>query len=224
MHIPSVADRWLPAARHPHPHRRGSRSGSGSGLWLLVVGLGAAGLAACGRSTPVDPRDLHRGESIGVSVVGVHDGDSLTGLTADRQQLKIRLDGVDAPELGQPFGKAAKRALSEKVFGRKATVAVKGHDLYGRLVGQVTIDGRDVARELVREGYAWCDPRFNHDATLAGLEQAARRAKAGLWADSSPTPPWDHRKARAGKVGAPTPKAPEGGAGWFRWWRRAARK
>ncbi|MFM7074936.1 MAG: thermonuclease family protein, partial [Planctomycetaceae bacterium] len=191
MHHPSHHDRWPRAARRWRAR----------GLWLSVVGVGLAGLSACGRSGPADPRGLHRGDPIGVSVVGVHDGDSLTGLTADRQQIKIRLDGIDAPELGQPFGKAAKRALSEKIFGRQVVVVVKGHDLYGRLVGKVTLEGRDVGRELVREGFAWRDPRFDHDAALAGLEQSARRAKAGLWADRSPTAPWDHRKARAGKGG-----------------------
>jgi endonuclease YncB( thermonuclease family) len=43
-------------------------------------------------------------ETLHVRVVGVHDGDTLTALTDDKRELKVRLHGIDAPELGQPFG------------------------------------------------------------------------------------------------------------------------
>ena len=76
-----------------------------------VLGLGAG---------PAEP--LH------VRVVGVHDGDTLTALTADRTQLKVRLHGIDAPELGQPFGQASKRALSGLVFGKQVTLHTTGTD------------------------------------------------------------------------------------------------
>lgn len=145
-------------------------------------------------------------------MVGVHDGDTLTGLTTDRRQVKVRLEGIDAPELGQPFGKAAKRALSGKAFGRSAEIVVAGRDQYGRVVARVTVDGLDIGTALVREGYAWCDPRFNHDSRLVALEGTARGSKVGLWADRDPTPPWEFRSHR-GKKGADS--KPSGR--WF-WW------
>ena len=190
--------------------------------WVMaVVGWGVLVVAGCGRSRPVDPQSLRRGDQVEVSVVGVHDGDTLTGLTVDRQQVKVRLEGIDAPELGQPFGKAAKRALSEKAFGNGAKIIVASHDQYGRVVGHVTVNGRDVGKDLVREGFAWCDPRFNHDKTLAADEQGARHSKAGLWADKAPTPPWEYRKHRERKVEPTEPVASARGWSWFRWWRRA---
>ena len=53
-------------------------------------------------------------------IVGVHDGDTITLLDADNRQHKIRLDGIDAPELGQPFGRASKQHLAELLANREA--------------------------------------------------------------------------------------------------------
>ena len=64
-------------------------------------------------------------------VVGVHDGDTLTGLDESKTQFKIRLDAIDAPEIKQPFGQASKKALSEKVFGKDVVVIAKTKDKYG---------------------------------------------------------------------------------------------
>ena len=69
-------------------------------------------------------------------VVGVHDGDTITLLTAGRNQVKVRLEGIDAPELNQDFGNAAKKALSELVFGQKVVVHQKGLDRYKRTLGR----------------------------------------------------------------------------------------
>lgn len=154
-------------------------------------------------------------ERIEVSVVGVHDGDTLTGLTGAREQIKVRLEGIDAPELGQPFGRAAKRALSDKVFGKRVEIVTTHRDRYGRTVGRVLSGGRDVGAELLREGFAWHATHYSHDRQLAAAEAAARRARAGLWADRSPEPPWEFRKHRGGKQEEPA-KAASGG--WFDAW------
>lgn len=69
-------------------------------------------------------------------IVGVHDGDTVTVLDAVRQQHKIRLQGIDAPELGQAYGQKSKQHLSDLVFGKdviadcgKKDTAVIGHAL-----------------------------------------------------------------------------------------------
>lgn len=79
-----------------------------------------------------------------VKVVGVHDGDTITVLTDGREQIKVRLDAIDAPELGQAYGQASKKALSELVFGKQVTIVTKKHDRYGRTIGHVIVDGGDV--------------------------------------------------------------------------------
>lgn len=55
-------------------------------------------------------------------IVGVHDGDSLTLLTDNKEQIKMRLEGTDAPELKQAFGNVAKKTLSDLCFGKTVRV------------------------------------------------------------------------------------------------------
>src|SRR5262245_3710588 len=77
-------------------------------------------------------------------VVGVADGDTITVLDASNTQHKIRLDGIDAPESAQDFGQRSKQSLSDMVFGKVVTVTSGKKDRYGRTVGKVTLDGRDI--------------------------------------------------------------------------------
>ena len=65
-------------------------------------------------------------------VVGVHDGDTLTLLTGRRKAIKVRLEGIDAPEIGQAFGNNSKQALSEMVFGKTVRIVISTTDDYGR--------------------------------------------------------------------------------------------
>jgi|LakMenE01Jun11ns_1017448.scaffolds.fasta_scaffold9913871_4 endonuclease YncB( thermonuclease family) len=142
------------------------------------------------------PVARNRGQHLSLRVVGVHDGDTLTGLDESKTQFKVRLDAIDAPELGQPFGQASKRALSEKVFGKDVVVIAKTRDKYGRTVGHVMVDGRDVNLEMLEEGMAWHYEKYDHNKRLRAAEQAARAAQRGLWQDLTSVPPWDWRKSR----------------------------
>ncbi len=148
---------------------------------------------------PRDVASAHRGPSreaarLQLRVVGVHDGDTLTGLSAGNEQVKVRLDAIDAPELGQPFGQAAKKALSGKVFGREVTVHRKTTDRYGRTIGHVLLAGRDVNLEMLEEGMAWHYKHFDHNARMAAAETAARATGKGLWAEPRPVAPWEWRQ------------------------------
>lgn len=130
-------------------------------------------------------------------VVGVFDGDTLTVLTAEKRQMKIRLHGIDAPETGQDFGARAKRAASDLAFGKDVTVRERDEDRYGRTVAEVILpDKRSLDREMVREGLAWCYREYAPaDRDLASLEAEARAAKRGLWSQSGAVPPWDWRRS-----------------------------
>jgi len=127
-------------------------------------------------------------------VVGVHDGDSITLLTDAKQQIKVRLDGIDAPELSQPHGQKAKVTLSGMVMSRQVTLEDKGTDRYKRTLGVVKVNSQNVNLEMVRLGYAWHYLKYNKDKALADAEKEARKGKRGLWADPSPVPPWDWRR------------------------------
>jgi micrococcal nuclease len=128
-------------------------------------------------------------------VVGVMDGDTITVLVG-REQRRVRLAGVDAPEKGQAFGQRSKQALSQMIFGREVTVVSTGRDRYERTLGIVRLmDGSSVNERLVENGWAWHYTRYSNDRRLSELESRARAARRGLWADLRPVAPWDFRKA-----------------------------
>lgn len=136
----------------------------------------------------------HDPTALQLTVVGVHDGDTLQGLDEAKTQHKIRLHAIDAPEIGQAYGQASKKALSEKVFGRDVVVVPKTVDRYGRTVGQVIVDGRDVNLEMIQEGMAWHYEQYDDSQRLRDAQLAAREAGRGLWQGPDPEPPWDHRR------------------------------
>ena len=130
-------------------------------------------------------------------VVGVSDGDTLTLLTADNISVRIRLAEIDAPEVhGQPFGAAAKSALSALAFRRRATADVVTTDQYGRRVALVEVDGVNVNAAMVRQGLAWAYLRYQTDPAYSAMEAKARAGKIGLWSAQAPPPipPWQFRR------------------------------
>ncbi len=88
-------------------------------------------------------------------VVGVTDGDTLTLLTPEKRQIKVRLSEIDTPECGQPWGTKAKQALSDLAFGKEARIEYLDTDRYGRIVGRVYVGNTDVNAELIKGGHAW---------------------------------------------------------------------
>jgi len=129
-------------------------------------------------------------------VVGVHDGDTVTLLIAGNQQLKIRLAQIDAPELDQAFGQKSKQSLSDMVFNKAIKVEKETVDKYGRTVGTLIVDGMDANREQVKRGMAWAYKQYLHDQSLLQVEEDARQAKAGLWSEPNPMPPWEYRHGK----------------------------
>ena len=127
-------------------------------------------------------------------VVSVHDGDTLTVLV-DRKQVKVRLTDIDAPELGQPFGKNSRQSLAELCFGKTASLDVRGQDRYKRTIARVTCDGLDANAEQVRRGYAWTYTRYAPKGSLLyAAQDEARAAGRGLWSDPASVPPWEWRR------------------------------
>jgi len=126
-------------------------------------------------------------------VVKVQDGDTITVLEG-RTQHKIRLLGIDSPELGQAYGQKARQFTSTLVFGKQVKVIYSDKDQYKRVLGTVyTLGGANLNHELVRAGLAWHYTYYSKDKKLAALEKAARKARRGLWTDSDPIAPWQFR-------------------------------
>ena len=130
-------------------------------------------------------------------VVSIADGDTITVLDADKQQHKIRLDGIDAPEKGQAFGTKSRQALSDKIGQRDVRITWTKQDRYGRTLGKVYLGERWINREMVADGMAWRYVQYSKAPELIKAETEAREAKRGLWADKTPVAPCEYRKSEA---------------------------
>ena len=126
----------------------------------------------------------------------VTDGD---GIRVSGQE--VRFAGLDAPEWNQParhqdgywfaHGRRVKSALVREIGGKPVLVVVENYDKFGRAVGTVTCNGRDIGEWLVREGHARAlySDRYKH------VEGEAKRAKRGMWNHAVNIDPrsWRHR-------------------------------
>ncbi len=132
--------------------------------------------------------------AVAAEVEGVTDGDTLT-VIVDGLQIKVRLNGIDAPEKKQPFGNASRKALSDLVFGQRVSIVPLGKDRWGRTIAEAfTVDGRRVGLAMVSQGMAWHFVKYAPaDLPLADAEKDARARKRGLWAEVEPVPPWEWR-------------------------------
>jgi len=151
-------------------------------LLLLVTPIGCIGAEIEGR------------------VVAVSDGDTFTLLAVDKQQVRIRLAEIDAPESGQPYGNKSKQALSGLIFGKNIRVDVQTTDRYGRTVGRPYVDDLDICAEMVRMGAAWAYRDYLKDKDLLTLESDAKANRRGLWglSEAQNMPPWEWRRSGDG--------------------------
>lgn len=138
-------------------------------------------------------------------VVRVADGDTITVLDAQMQQHKIRLAGIDAPERRQAFGQRSREFLSSLVAAQLVEVETEKTDKYGRSVGKVLLQGRDVNLAVVAAGLAWHYKEYESEQSPADrllysyAEQEARDLRKGLWVDPAPEAPWDWRHNGRGR-------------------------
>ncbi len=128
-------------------------------------------------------------------VTHVTDGDSLWVRPAAREAPReIRLQGIDAPEICQPFGRSARDALAAHVLHRRVSVSSRARDSYQRTLGQVRVNGEDLGAWMVSRGYAWSYRFRRHEGPYAAQELGARNARLGLWADGAAMEPREFRK------------------------------
>lgn len=129
-----------------------------------------------------------------ISVTNIHDGDTITAKSKNGRKIKIRLFGIDAPELAQPYGETSRRHLIKLIKDKKISYKTEYKDTYGRTVAELFADNQSLNTAMVNDGYAWHYKHFSKSKTLAKAEQTARKNRSGLWKDQNPTPPWDFRK------------------------------
>ena len=130
-------------------------------------------------------------------VVAIIDGDTVEVMHDGRAE-RIRLNGIDAPEHRQAFGRRAQDFLGEMIFKQNLRVVMRSKDRYGRTVADLFLGTKNVNQEMVRAGMAWWFRRYApRDMVLRDLEERAREAGLGLWADPDATAPWNFRKPTA---------------------------
>jgi endonuclease YncB( thermonuclease family) len=138
-------------------------------------------------------------ETIRGKVVKISDGDTLTVLDARRQEHRIRLAGIDAPERKQAHYETSRQNLAKLSFGKAVIVEWHKRDVHGVLVGKVEADRQDVGLAQVRAGQAWWFRRYANEQTMfdrsryEAAELDARRSGRGLWKTGAPMPPWEWR-------------------------------
>ena len=128
------------------------------------------------------------------TVVAILDGDTVKVLNQEKEQVKIRLTEIDAPESSQAFGTKSKQSLSKICFNKSVVVMDGGTDRYKRTLGRLICDGVDANAEQVKRGMAWAYRKYLTDNSIISLEDTAKINKIGLWVDENPTPPWEFRK------------------------------
>nr|DAX64722.1 MAG TPA: nuclease-like protein [Caudoviricetes sp.] len=124
-------------------------------------------------------------------VVKISDGDTITVLSG-KEQTKVRLYGIDAPEKKQDYGQRSKQFLASLIAGQVVEVEPKGKDRYKRTLGIIYHQGQDINAQMVSNGYAWAYVKYSR--IYVNQEKTARENKRGLWQSSNPTPPWEWRK------------------------------
>lgn len=149
--------------------------------------------AACSEDAPLSKKP----GGVTCKCIGVTDGDTITVLTRNKKQYKIRLAHIDCPEKGQPFGKAARQFTSNFCFGKMVRIQQTARkDRNGRIIGLVFNEqGENLNEALVRVGLAWHFKKYSNDSAYSRLEAAARHEKTGLWQAADPIPPWQWRNS-----------------------------
>lgn len=153
-------------------------------LTLACAWLLAAGWPPAGGQERADDR------VVSGRVTRVSDGDTVWLQPGEGgRPLKIRIEGIDAPERCQPWGLQSADALRWRILGRPLQATLSGQDDYRRWLGRLEHEGTDVGAWMVQQGHAW-SYRYRHSAGgYRALEAQARQAGRGLFAEPDPMPP-----------------------------------
>jgi micrococcal nuclease len=115
-------------------------------------------------------------------VTHVTDGDTVWVRPEGGRPVKLRLQGIDAPERCQPWGPQAQAALASRVLHQQVQVHARARDDYQRTVGSLQLHGEDIGAWMVREGHAWSNHYRRSLGPYAEQERQARAQRRGLFA------------------------------------------
>ncbi len=129
------------------------------------------------------------------SVQYVYDGDTIL-VASKGKKYKIRLEGIDAPELTQTFGLESKQYLKSLIDGKHIQFSIGKKDKYNRVVSFIHIKGahQSVNTTMVKQGYAWWYRKYaKNNKALKHSQKQAKLKKRGLWSKYKPIAPWKYK-------------------------------
>jgi len=136
-------------------------------------------------------------DAITGKVITVVDGTTVEVQAADKQIYKVRLSGIESPELTQEYGEDARKLLEKLVLEKSVTIKIVGKDRSGRYLGEMMIDGKvDPRIELLKQGLTWTSEKSPSPDLEEYRAKAQQRGK-GLWKQADPTPPWIYRRQQS---------------------------
>ena len=155
---------------------------------------------------------LAQAETLYCKATWISDGDTFTCTFAPKQKVTIRLYQKDAPEIGQNYGRTAKKALSELIRAKPVAIQTHGQDKYGRTLGtvyypvcpannQCPFPADNINQKMLELGMVWYDnfDKKNPNTAYQQAQQQARQDKQGRWQQPRPIPPWKWRQYQAKK-------------------------
>lgn len=160
-----------------------ARRRKNSSPWLiggLIIAIVAVSYLMHDKKAPV--ATVAKGMELSCTVKSVYDGDTLTA-SCPSGEVKVRVFGIDAPEMGQePWGDRSREAMRGLLPRRDAIrLQVVDQDRYGRTVAKVLVNDRDVGLEMVHQGRAVVYEQYNDSPVYQQAETEARQAQRGIW-------------------------------------------
>ena len=127
--------------------------------------------------------------------IRVVDGDTIRA-EAKGKEIKIRLVEIDAPEMDQPFGAQSKNFLNRLLYKKNVKLISQGEDRYGRILGEIYVDGESANTSMIKSGFAWVYDRYAKNLSSYEYQNLAKANNLGLWGTKDPIAPWVWRKQK----------------------------
>lgn len=129
------------------------------------------------------------------NVVHIFDGDTVQFRLRSGKYYRVRLQGIDAPELRQTYGTECREILRTAVAGKTVTILFYGADTYKRMLAMMfTATIPNINLYMIEQGCAWeYSAPISLKTAYQTAEATARATPVGLWMDACPTEPWAFR-------------------------------
>ena len=159
-------------------------------IWFVLIFIS---IIACTSKSGKIP-SLEKGSTVSGKVISIIDGDTYDALLPSNKTIRVRMEGIDAPEKGMPFYQKSKKYLSSLCFNKQVKIKITGTDDYDRFLAYTYLeDSKELSQEMIKAGYAWHFKKYNSDTVLSNLEIEAKNLKKGLWSEENPMAPWTNR-------------------------------